>query len=167
MYKGDLQRFSSSVRAPAVPRWSHRDPLEGYIAFRSGDRRAGVWKAATETAVNSLRSYDEKLEVREKDKRDHDVPYSVRVEDLAIARFDAWAKRGLSLVVDEETLNEYKEWLDRYATNWLTYVAETFPKLEIYQSLSDRLFSRSLIWIELAHVGIKSCADNLSVSPKE
>ena len=167
MYKGDWQRFSSTVGAPAVPRWSHRDPLEGYNPFRSGDRRGGVWKVATETAVNSLRSYDEELEVREKDKRDHDVPYSVRVEDLAIARFDTWAKRELSVVVDDETLNEYKEWLDRYVTNWLTYVDETFPKLEIYQSLSDRLFSRSLVWIELAHVGIKSYAYNSSASPKD
>ena len=76
--------------------------------------------------------------------------YSVRVQDLAVARFNIWAKRGLAAIDDKNALPEYGEWLETYVTNWLAYVTDTCPKLDVRQSLHERLAERTVTWVDRA-----------------
>ena len=59
--------------------------------------------------------------------------------DLALRRFDTWAERGLSVVSNEDQLDDYRRWLDVYVGNWLDYVADTCPRVDTGDELRRRL----------------------------
>ena len=42
----------------AVPRWSHRDPVEPGNPFPLGDPRHAVWEAASSQARTTLKQFD-------------------------------------------------------------------------------------------------------------
>ena len=147
MSRGDA-RLPPALRASAVPRWSHRDPVEGGNPFPPGDRRAPAWQAATETALRTLRQHDRAL-----DSQGGSAPYHVRIRDLAAARFDIWAQRGLVAVDTEAARRDFEDWLQTYVANWLAYVADTCPRFDIRQSLQGRLAERRAAWLERVDAG--------------
>ena len=139
--------FPDSLCSSAVPRWSHRDPVECESPFASGDARRSVWHAATCHARDSLVRLD--AETEREPVRQH-LDYPKRVVDLAVARFDIWSERLLLIVWSTDALQDYQQWLVDYTENWLHYVEETCPKLEIRGHVRIRLTARSRFWVEAA-----------------
>lgn len=139
--------FPSSLRASAVPRWSHRDPVESDNPFSSGDARRSVWHTATRHAKDNLVRTDAASEAQPP-RQPPDYPG--RVVDLAVSRFDIWSARLLMVVWSSDALQQYEQWLVDYTENWLRYIEETCPKLKIREQVRDRLTSRSRVWVEVA-----------------
>jgi len=129
----------------ANPRWSHRDPVEGSIPFPPGTREFAVWTAATDTAHDRLREMDARIARTAQVTLDPRV-YRTQLLDLAVDRFDVWAERGFAVVSTEETRHAYECWLANYVTNWLRYVAETCPRVDMRDELERRLRKRSEAW---------------------
>ncbi len=141
---------SPEVRRPtAVPRWSHRDPVEDGNPFPAGDPRRDTWDAATRDARRALDRCDAHIAATARVTLDP-VVYRAQLLDLALRRFDIWAERALSAVSDEETLDDYRRWLDVYLENWLAYVADTCPRVETGEELPRRLAAARKRWLEAA-----------------
>lgn len=135
----------------AVPRWSHRDPVEGGNPFPADEVRHTRWEEATARAGTALQRYDDEIAAS--------VSISLTPEcyarpwlDLATMRFDTWAQRGLAAVDGTTAQREYAEWIQIYALNWRTYVAETCPHVaeNIRDELASRLQAHARRWIDQA-----------------
>ena len=128
----------------AVPRWSHRDPVEGGNPFPADDSRHQPWEEATARARAALQRYDTDLVAPELVTTEPAV-YACQWLALATMRFDTWAQRGLAAVVDPATQREYAVWLDSYVANWRAYVAETCPHVtgDVQAELASRLEVRA------------------------
>ena len=133
----------------AVPRWSHRDPVEGGNPFPEGDPRRAIWDAATDEARRALDRCDAHIAATALTTLDPAV-YRAQLIDLALRRFDVWAERGLSVVSNESELADYRRWLDAYVKNWLCYVADTCPRVETGKELPRRLDVARGRWLEAA-----------------
>ena len=72
--------------------------------------------------------------------------YRAWVIRLAEARFDVWARRGLSVVHDAGARADYESWLATYVDNWRRYVRETCPRVEADRVLHTRLTGRARHW---------------------
>lgn len=132
----------------AMPRWSHRDPVEGGNPFSAGDPRHTRWEEATARARAALRRYDDEIAASAAVTKDPTV-YARRWMDLATKRFDTWARRGLAVVDGTAAQREYTEWLRTYALNWRMYVTETCPHVaeHIRKELALRLQARARHWV--------------------
>ena len=133
----------------ANPRWSHRDPVEESDPFPPGTRELSTWTAATETAHGQLREMDARIARTAQVTLDPKV-YRAQLLDLAVDRFDVWAERGLSVVSTEATRHAYECWLTCYVTNWLQYVADTCPRVDMGDELGRRLRKRSEVRLRRA-----------------
>lgn len=135
----------------AVPRWSHRDPVEGENPFSDGDPRRAQWDEATGRALAALERYDAELAARTLISGDPRA-YAPQWLDLATMRFDTWARRGLAAVDNTLGRREYAAWLDTYVANWRVYVAETCPHVapEVRDALVARLRMRAAHWTDEA-----------------
>ena len=131
----------------AVPRWSHRDPVEGGNPFPDGDPRRDAWDAATEAARQALDRCDARIAATARVTLDP-VVYREQLMDLALRRFDIWAERALAAVSNDEELDDYRRWLDVYAANWLRYVADTCPRVETGDELPRRLDDARKRWLK-------------------
>ncbi len=145
-----VPRFPFALRASAIPRWSHRDPVEGGNPFTSDDARYRPWEAATRAARKALLAFDAAVEREERTTTDPSA-YRNWVIDLAEARFAVWARRGLCVVRDEDARSDYASWLATYVDNWLLYVRETCPHVEADRELRTRLTGRARRWDAEAH----------------
>ena len=136
----------------AVPRWSHRDPVEGGNPYRAGERRHPQWGEATARARAALQRYDDEIAASVADTPTSES-YARRWLDLATMRFDTWARRGLAAVDSLAAQREYAAWLQTYVTNWRRYVAETCPHVapEVRDALVSRLRVRAANWTDEAH----------------
>src|SRR4029077_14637201 len=139
-------RFPAALRSSAVPRWSHRDPVEGGNPFPLDDSRYDAWHTATCVARDVLTRIDRELDEAEQ-AGPHPDPYPVRLVALAVSRFDVWAKRVQSIVRSHAALRDYEAWLTTYAAHWLIYVADTCPKADVDGDLRARLSSRAQYWL--------------------
>ena len=135
----------------AVPRWSHRDPVERGNPFSVGDPRHARWEEATARARAALQRYDDEIAASEVVTSEPDV-YARRWLDFATVRFDTWARRGLAAVDGTAAQWEYAAWLQAYAANWRVYVAETCPHVtgDVRSELASRLQARAEHWIDEA-----------------
>ena len=133
----------------AVPRWSHRDPVEGGNPFADGDPRRKTWDAATLEARRALEHCDAHIAATARVTLDP-VIYRTQLIDLALRRFDVWAERGLSAVSNDSDLADYRRWLDLYVENWLGYVADTCPRVDTGDELTRRLDAARNRWAEAA-----------------
>ena len=139
-------------RLSAVPRWSHRDPVAGGNPFPPADARHSTWDAATTDARRALFRFDADLEATAQVTLDPAI-YRAQLLDLAVGRFDVWARRGRSVVLSDGALQNYEQWLADYVANWLGYVAETCPRVEVGDELRTRLRGRSAHWVaETRHI---------------
>ena len=131
----------------AVPRWSHRDPVEEGNPFPSGDRRRARWDEATARAREALQRYDDEIAASAAVGSDPGV-YARQWIALATQRFDTWAHRGLAAVDDAAAQPDYAAWLDAYVTNWRVYVADTCPHVnpEVRRELDEQLQARADHW---------------------
>lgn len=140
----DTRGLPAALRESAVPRWSHRDPVEGGNPFSARDERHRAWDAATRDALQELAAIDARL------AREPLAPgaatYRARVIDLAARRFDVWARRGLTVVDSEEACREYERWLTAYTENWVRYVGETVPRVTFGSAVRDRMAERAAHW---------------------
>ena len=136
---------------PAVPRWSHRDPVEGGNPFPAGDLRHTRWEEATARARAALQRYDDEIAASVSISLTPEC-YARRSLDLATMRFDTWAQRGLAAVDGTAAQREYAEWIRTYALNWRTYVAETCPHVaeNIRDELVLRLQAHARHWVAQA-----------------
>lgn len=130
----------------AVPRWSHRDPVEGGNPFADGDPRREIWDAATRAARRALERCDAHVAATARVTLDPLV-YRAQLIDLALRRFDTWAERALSVVSSDDELDDYRRWLDVYVENWLGYVADTCPRVETGDELPSRLDAARRRWL--------------------
>ncbi len=144
-----------ALRVSAVPRWSHRDPVEGGNPFPTADTRYGTWHAATADARATLLQFDADLETRAQVTLDPAI-YRSQLLDLAVGRFDVWARRGRSVVHGRRALRDYERWLDEYVENWLRYIAETCPRVKVSDGLRQRLTGRAAHWT----VGARNAVDS-------
>ena len=133
----------------AVPRWSHRDPVEGGNPFPAGDPRREAWDAATFEARRALDRCDAYLATTAQVTLDP-VVYRAQLIDLALRRFDIWAERALSAVSNDDALDDYRRWLDVYVENWPGYVADTCPRVDTGDELARRLGAARSRWLEAA-----------------
>ena len=129
----------------AVPRWSHRDPVEGGNPFSPDGFGHEIWLAATTLAQMELVEHDARLATTAEVTLDL-VLYRTQLIELAVDRFDTWAKRGRRVVTDEVDRLDYARWLGRYANNWLRYVTETCPTVDMQDELERRLRERCEVW---------------------
>ena len=131
----------------AVPRWSHRDPVEGGNPFPTGNPRRARWKEATARALAALKRYDAQLAAHPLVDGSSSV-YATRWLDLATIRFDTWARRGLAAVDSTAAQRDYATWLRTYVANWRTYVAETCPHVphDTRRKLDAHLAARAVNW---------------------
>ena len=139
------RRLENALRPSAVPRWSHRDPVESGNPYPPTDRRHDTWAAATTDAKQRLLRFDARLEATAQITLEPTI-YRAQLLDLAVARFDVWARRGRSVVSTDAALRDYVRWLDDYRANWLGYVAETCPHVEVGDELRTRLTGRAAHW---------------------
>lgn len=132
----------------AVPRWSHRDPVEGGNPFPVGELCHMRWEEATARARAALQRYDADLSASEVATSEPDV-YAHQWMDLAMVRFDTWARRGLAAVDGTAAQRDYARWLRTYVANWRVYVEETCPHVaaSIRRELGSRLAARAAHWI--------------------
>ena len=130
----------------AVPRWSHRDPVEGGNPFPSDDARHGTWNIATADARQALLRFDTDLQTTAQITLDPTL-YRAQLLDLAVGRFDVWARRLGSVVSSRDELGDYERWLAAYIANWLRYVAETCPRVDLGDELRTRLQGRAAHWV--------------------
>ena len=131
----------------AVPRWSHRDPVEGGNPFPPADGRHQRWTEATAQARAALERYDDNL-ARSALVTSDPRTYRRQLIGLATARFDTWARRGLAAVGCEDARRHYVSWLRVYVANWRAYVAETCPHVGASErdDLHARLATRAKHW---------------------
>ena len=139
--------FPDSLRSTAVPRWSHRDPVEGGSPFPPNDDRYPLWHAATGHATDRLARADAELEL---EQTRHPQPYPVRLVALAVGRFDVWAQRALAIVGMPRAVQDYERWLHDYRANWIRYVAETCPHVDVAGDLGEQLTVRIRFWVDEA-----------------
>ncbi len=139
----------------AVPRWSHRDPVEGGNPFADGDPRREIWDAATHQARRALERCDAHIAATARVTLDP-VVYRAQLLDLALRRFDTWAERALSVVSSEGELDDYGRWLDVYVGNWLGYVADTCPRVKTGDELRRRLKDARKRWLEAGRAAVAS-----------
>ncbi len=112
--------------------------MEGGNPFADGDPRREIWDAATREARRALERCDAHFAATARVTLDP-VVYRAQLIDLALRRFDTWAERGLSVVSNEDQLDDYRRWLDVYVGNWLDYVADTCPRVDTGDELRRRL----------------------------
>ena len=144
--------MAPNPRLSAVPRWSHRDPVEAANPFPPADARHSTWPAATADARRALLRFDADLEATAQVTLDPAL-YRAQLLDLAIGRFDVWARRCRSVVSSRDALGDYDRWLADYVANWLRYVAETCPRVDVGDELRTRLRGRAAHWVaETRHV---------------
>ncbi|MYK87618.1 MAG: hypothetical protein F4018_04320 [Acidobacteria bacterium] len=131
----------------AVPRWSHRDPVEGSNPFPVGDARRDRWDEATADALAALRRYDDGIAASVSTNLTSES-YVRRWLDLATMRFDTWCRRGLAVVDGTAAQRGYAAWLETYVANWRAYVAETCPHVapNIRRELDARLSACAVNW---------------------
>ncbi len=139
--------FAGPLRMSAVPRWSHRDPVESGNPFPSGDLRRARWDEATARAREALQRHDDEIAASAVVGSDPSI-YARQWLALATQRFDTWARRGLAVVDDATTRRAYAAWLDTYVSNWRAYVADTCPHVdpEVQGELVGRLQARAAHW---------------------
>ncbi len=137
----------------AVPRWSHRDPVEGGNPFPRGDTRWKAWDGATVAAKRALEHCDVHIAATARVTLDPDV-YRAQLIDLALRRFEIWAERGLSVVSNAGELDAFGRWLDDYVENWLGYVADTCPRVDTGDELIRRLDAARRRWLEAARTAV-------------
>ena len=146
--------MSSDLRhLSAVPRWSHRDPVEGGIPFPDGDPRRELWATATDVATRALERCDAHIAATARVTLDPAV-YRAQLIDLALRRFDIWAERGLAVVSNEGEVDAYRQWLAVYVGNWLGYVADTCPRVEPGDELRARLDAARRRWSDAARAAV-------------
>ena len=150
----DAGRFPDALRSCAVPRWSHRDPVEAGNPFAAEDSRHDVWQAATGRAREALVRIDRELDEAER-AGPHPDPYAVRLVALAESRFDVWAERVESIVRTPGALEDYQRWLSVYLARWIEYVADTCPRVDVGDALCARLESRVRHWVARARRSIE------------
>jgi hypothetical protein len=138
--------FPTTLRASARPRWSHRDPVEAGNPFPQDDPRHQLWDAATRNARETLVRIDLELDEAEK-AGPHPDRYRDRMIALAVSRFDVWARRTQSVVRSAAALDDYQAWLTTYVTQWLAYVADTCPTVDVGDELRQQLSSRAQHWV--------------------
>jgi hypothetical protein len=145
------------VHLSAVPRWSHRDPVEGGNPFPPADLRSEAWDAATADARQTLLAFDARLAATAQVTLDPAI-YRAQLLDLAVGRFDVWARRGLAAIGSDadDRPPDYEQWLGGYVANWLRYVAETCPRVEVGNELQSRLDDRARYWATRARGSVRA-----------
>lgn len=131
----------------AVPRWSHRDPVEGGNPFEAGNPRQAAWREATAGARTALARHDDVLAASAQCTYDPQT-YGRRLIELAVMRFDTWARRGLAVADGEDARDHYAAWLRTYVANWRAYVADTCPHVPVVvrDELDACLRRRAMHW---------------------
>ena len=135
----------------AVPRWSHRDPVEGGNPFPADDVRHARWEEATTRARAALQRYDADIASSVSNGPTAES-YARSWLDLATMRFDTWARRGLAAVDTTTAQRHYAAWLEAYVANWPAYATETCPHVapNTRRQLASRLAARAAYWINKA-----------------
>ena len=139
------QGFPPALRESAVPRWSHRDPVEGENPFGPAEPLNGTWATATRVARATLRRDDAHVAATAEVTLDPEI-YRAQLLDLAVSRFEVWARRGRSAVSTDAARRDYDRWLTDYVANWLMYVGETCPQVDVGDELRTRLTRRAAHW---------------------
>ena len=121
--------------------------MEGGNPFSGGDPRREIWDAATREARRTLERCDAHIAATARVTLDP-VVYRAQLIDLALRRFDIWAERALSVVSNDGELDDYRRWLDVYVTNWLDYVADTCPRVDVGDELRRRLDDARKRWLK-------------------
>ena len=136
--------FPQAASISAVPRWSHRDPVEGGNPFPPGSCHE-AWSKATKQALADLLALDAQLQLSAQVTLDP-ILYRTQMLDLAVKRFDTWVNRGCAVIRDKADLNEFKKWLTLYVDNWLVYAEDTCPYIDMRDELEYRLRAKSQDW---------------------
>lgn len=122
------------------------DPIDGN-PFPESDIRHGFWKSATKVAEDehSLLVVGVSKRPRPRDPRNLDAMIAW---DLALftAKYDIWAKRGVCVVLSEELLDSWYEWLANYANEMLKTFAKIAPPDRAIQTLRNALIGRREHW---------------------
>jgi hypothetical protein len=117
------------------------DPV-GDNPFSVSDPKRRCWEDATQEAEeNAHRLNSERL------KKCSDNPAASAL-DCFVGKFNAWAKRGCSVIWSTEDVRPYDHWLESYANAWIKTVEEWHPADLSGQDLIPELRFRLLQSIE-------------------
>ena len=92
---------------------SDGDPVEGN-PFSNEDARHQVWKEATRDAEDKLHLLQ--FNLLQSSRVAAEEP-NTRLVNLAVAKFDIWAERGVRVVWDDAAVRGYDKWLESYAND--------------------------------------------------
>lgn len=108
-----------SIRLPETFA-SAGDPID-VNPFPVEDTRHEVWRVATRAAEEEVCRFSSKS-MSPLASADEDVQRLALIN----AEFNAWAYRGLHVVVNDAELRHYDEWLLRYANAWLDEISRIY-----------------------------------------
>jgi len=160
----DLLRLPKGLDSP--------DPVDGN-PFPESDVRYGFWKRATKEAEKE--HSDLVLEALKRGRPtdlDGIVAWDIWFQT---GRYDIWAKRGVHVILSEELLEGWYQWLANYANEILKgYASLLTPPDEVLQRLRDQLIRRREFWkaearryvaLQAAHRAKLNAASGASTSP--
>ena len=92
------------------------DPIDGN-PFAHGDVRHRVWSDATRAAEEELFRFTSEYTAETALTKGDNF-----LDVVTIAKFDAWARRGIHVVWSDSAMQHYDRWLVSYADAWLEEV---------------------------------------------
>ena len=134
------------------------DPVEGN-PFPLDASLHTVWIEATRKAEEAVCTSSALLNLPSRTSEDW-------ATTLILAKFDAWAERGASVVWSDRAVQHYDQWLVSYANSWLDEVAQIYrsapPGDPVYgwlTRLRNRLGGQVHAWKAVAR---RACAEHQS-----
>jgi hypothetical protein len=91
--------------------------------FPETDLRHGAWNEATRVATEAVHRLNAKVLEQSRERALEGVPgYHKTMNDLAIGKFDIWARRGIAVVWDAPMVTVFVRFLFTLAEDWLRLV---------------------------------------------
>jgi hypothetical protein len=120
------------------------DPIEGN-PFSSEDPRHAVWQESTLAAEQELCRLNSNYSAGVANSQSEHV---TRFVALAVAKFDIWARRYVTVVWTRNDLRGFDQWVFNYANAWLADVEEkNLPHKDfVLHELRAHLISRMEFW---------------------
>jgi len=122
------------------------DPVCGN-PFPDSDLRHGIWDTATRVAEEEICRLRDLLIRSRSDSFEALIPWYVR---LVTGVYDAWAKRGVHVVLDRASIRPFDEWLAYYANEWLktlkAFIRGTVLTEELLGETRQALIGRREYW---------------------
>jgi hypothetical protein len=122
------------------------DPVIGN-PFREDDVRHSIWEKATSAADEEICGVRDLFLGSRPDSLEAAISCYVQ---LVTGTYNVWAKRGVHVVLDRESIQPFGQWLANYANEWLktlkAFFPSYFPTKALLGETSRALIGRREYW---------------------